>query len=185
MRQGMGGVRSSALVGALLLGGCVGGDASLGGLTTGAVPKPEPLSVVEVYSRITRGARTCWLKAGGALGPDYIFHAEVPGAQTPAEIVLHVRDRASENQRGLRAYRIVVASDGEGSSAVASTENLKLPFDVAERMRRDVRRWTGGGLGCKPEDSAWATEVGPDQPAKATPQKKKPKQKPTETAPKG
>lgn len=177
-------VRSSALLAFVLLGGCVGGDAPSGMLATGSVPKAEPLSIVEAYSRIARGARTCWLKAGGALGPDYIFHAEVAGGQAPAEIVLHVRDRASENQRGLRAYRIVVASEGEGTDAVASTENLKLPFEVAERMRRDVRRWTGGGLGCKPEDTAWATEVGPDQPKKP-PQKKKPKTKPQEAAPKG
>lgn len=178
--------RTSPLIVAILLGGCVGGEAPFAGLTTGSVARPEPIGVVDAYSRIARGARSCWLKAGGALGPDYIFHADVPGGQGPAEIVLHVRDRTSENQRGLRAYRIVIAGEGDGGGAVASTENMKLPFDVAERMRRDVRRWTAGGLGCKPEDSAWATEVGPDQAQKpASKTKTKTKQKPTTPPPKG
>lgn len=185
MGQGMRWTRSSPLIVAMLLGGCVGGEAPFAGLTTGTVARPEPISVVEAYSRIAKGARSCWLRAGGALGPEYIFHADVPGGQGPAEIVLHARDRTSENQRGLRTYRIVIVGEGDAGGAVASTENLKLPFDVAERMRRDVRRWTVGGLGCRPEDSAWATEVGPDEATKVTPKSKaKPKPK-TKAAPKG
>jgi hypothetical protein len=125
----------------------------------------------DVYARIARGAMACWFGAKGPLKPNHIYHAEAqPASQGgSAEIVVHERDRNSENPRGLRAFRIVITPDGDNSFLVV--ENYKLVAPLAESMEKDVRRWAAGGIGCTAGDDGWEPKA-PEIPAKKVPTKK-------------
>lgn len=107
--------------------------------------KEEPS---EVYSRIARGAMACWFSPNGPLKKNYAFHADVapPSDNAGAEIVIHERDSAAPSPLSLRAYKILIARQPEGT-AVAE-QNFKLPESLAATMAQDIRRWAGGNLDC-------------------------------------
>src|SRR5262245_39113927 len=96
----------------LIFGGCSGVNPpslpSLPQLTGTVTEAPIVGSPTEVYERIARGALACWFGASGPLKANYIYHAEAepPGKGGKAEIVIHERDRISDNPKGPRAYRI-------------------------------------------------------------------------------
>jgi len=110
----------------------------------------------EVYARVARGAMACWFGTSGPLKTNYIYHAQAaPAAQGgKAEIVIHERDRNSDNPRGLRAFRVSITPEGE--SAFLVVENLKLRAPLAKSMEDDVHRWAAGAIGCTPADGDWA-----------------------------
>lgn len=116
-------------------------------------------SPTEVYSRVARGAMTCWFGTTGPLKASYVYHAEaLPAAQGgKAQIVIHERDRLSEDPRGLRAFRVQIAPNGD--TARVAVENLKLEAQLASSMEKDVHRWAGGAIGCTEEEAgAWAPQ---------------------------
>ena len=118
----------------------------------------------DVYARIARGAMACWFGSKGPLKANHIYHAEAQPASLggSAEIVVHERDRSSENPRGLRAFRIVITPDGDDSFLVV--ENYKLARPLADSMEKDVRRWAAGGIGCAAGDNGWEPKA-PGAPA--------------------
>jgi hypothetical protein len=124
-------------------------------------------SPTEVYERVARGALGCWFGPSGPLKADYLYHAEAdpPGKGGKAEIVVHVRDRTSDNQKGLRAYRIAIAPDNGTTTLV--TENLKLPDDQAKNMDADALRWAAGSFGCRDADTNGWSETQATQPPAA------------------
>lgn len=156
----------------LLAGGCSGAlppalpplPQITGALTESPVVGPP----VEVYARVARGAMACWFGTAGPLKAKYVYHAEVqpPAQGGRAEIVIHERDRTSENPRGLRAFRIAIAPDGEASSL--TVETLKLPGPLAKSMQKDVRRWAAGAIGCSGADPGWEprSPKAPEKPKK-------------------
>jgi hypothetical protein len=118
----------------------------------------------DLYARIARGALACWFGSKGPLKANHIYHAEAqPASQGGnAEIIVHERDRNSENQKGLRAFRIVITPDGDSSFLVI--ENYKLAEAQADSMEKDVRRWAAGGIGCSAGDNGWEPKA-PETPA--------------------
>jgi hypothetical protein len=147
--------RSIVLVaGACLLGGCSGE------LTTSSLSAPLALtpvssgsgrvatSATELYTRVARGALNCWFGRSGALKRDYIYHADAhpPSRGGGADIGIHVRDLTAPSPRGVRAFRVLIASDG--SAATYAVENLRMPETQAARMTRDVERWAVEEAGC-------------------------------------
>jgi hypothetical protein len=98
----------------------------------------------------------CWFGTAGPLKVNYIYHAEAkPASQGgKSEIVIHERDRTSENPRGLRAFRVAIAPKGETASV--TIENLKLPEPLAASMDDDVRRWAAGAIGCTGGGNKWS-----------------------------
>lgn len=118
-------------------------------------------SPTDVYARVARGALACWFGVSGPLKADYVYHAEAqPAAQGgKAEIIIHERDRSSENPRGLKAFRVSITPKGD--TATLAVENLKLAEPQAKSMEKDVRRWAAGAIGCTEADREWAPE-GPD-----------------------
>lgn len=120
-------------------------------------------SPTEVYMRIARGAMACWFGSSGPLKLNYVYHAEAqPAAKGgKSEIVIHERDRKSDNQKGLRAFRVQIKPSGE--SADVAVENLKLEGALATEMEADVRRWASGAIGCKPPDGEWSPEAPEDE----------------------
>lgn len=165
---------SIAAAASLLVGACSG--APLPELTdvTGNLFKSDIVGApTDVYARVARGAMACWFGTDGPLKADYIYHAEAqpPSKGGRAEIVIHEIDRASENPRGLRAYRIAIVPSGEIASL--SIENLKLPDRLAGSMENDVRRWAAGAIGCTQAEGEW----GPQAPTPPDGQGKKPGRK--------
>jgi hypothetical protein len=127
-----------------------------------------------VYSRIARGANSCWFGPRGFLDRTYIWHgkAEPEAKGGAAEILVH--ERAEENQRGLKAYLVTIEPKGE--SAHVAAKNLKMPELYARRMTADVYHWAGGGTGCGDAEHGWSP-VAP-APAKAAAHSKKPAAQP-------
>jgi hypothetical protein len=113
-------------------------------------------SPTAVYSRVARGAMSCWFGPGGPLKADYIYHAQADPASKggKSEIIIHVRDRQSQNQKGLRAFRVVIGPKNE--TATVDVEILKLPGPLAHSMETDVRRWAAGAIGCRQSKEQWS-----------------------------
>jgi hypothetical protein len=134
-------------------------------------------SSTEVYERIARGALSCWFGTAGPLKANYIYHAdaEPAGKGGKAEIIVHERDRISDNPKGLKAYRIAITPDGEATTLLF--ENLKLPEALANSMEADARRWGAGAIGCTPADAGgWSeNKPAPPQPPASGPKKSHPK----------
>lgn len=161
----------------LLVGGCSGATPpSLPALPqlTGTVSEaPIVGSPTEVYERIARGALACWFGTAGPLKADYVYHAEAePAAKGgKSEIIIHERDRLSENPKGIRAYRIAIEPEGEATTL--AVENLKLPEPMAKSMEADARRWGAGAFGCtEMEGGGWSPNA-PAPPESAADGKKK------------
>lgn len=159
-RTGLGrGDKACALLAALAaLAGCSSATLPtlpLPSLST-ALAQPPP----EIYARIARGALGCWFAPAGPLKRTHIFHADVapPSDNAGAEIVIHERDPAAESPRSIRAYRIQITRAPEGT--FVTSENLKLPADLAGRMDADVARWAKGQSGCNaPGSETWSAQA--------------------------
>jgi hypothetical protein len=164
----------------LLVGGCSGINPpslpSLPQLTGTVTEAPIVGSPTEVYERVARGALTCWFGAAGPLKANYIYHAEAepPGKGGKAEIIIHERDRVSDNPKGLKAYRIAIMPEDETTTLLF--ENLKLPEAMAKSMEADARRWGAGAFGCADmEAGGWAENTPAAEPASADAKKRPPK----------
>lgn len=170
-----------AALSGIVAGGCSGtGPPSLPSLPqlTGTVTEaPIVGSPTEVYERVARGAMTCWFGAGGPLKAGYVYHAEAepPGKGGKAEIVIHERDRLSDNPKGIKAYRIAITPESEKTTLLF--ENLKLPDTMAKSMEADARRWGAGAFGCSDtEAGGWSENVpATAEPAAAGTKKRPPK----------
>jgi len=142
-------VRSMAIAVAAALASTGCGTTSLQqtlGAAMGSVSHTEP--PVEIYSRIARGALSCWFGPQGSLKKTHIFHADAapPSAGGEAEIILHERDLGAQSPRSLRWFRINVVKSGEGSTV--QIENLRFPEPAAREMTADVVRWASGTYDC-------------------------------------
>ncbi len=139
-------------------------DLSVAALPSAGALNPIPEHVVgtptEVYTRVARGALTCWFGASGNLKGSYIYHADAEPASKGgrSEIVIFVKDREAGDQRSLRAFHILI-STVENKTKV-ETENTRIPEPVAGRMKADVARWAADEEGCgeAPVTAGWATE---------------------------
>jgi hypothetical protein len=131
-----------------------------------------PSSAIDAYSAVARGALVCWVGADGPLKTTHIFHADVaaPASGGAAEIILHQRDPTQPSPRGAKALRVTIVDDGSGG-ALVNFENLKLPADLADAMRRDTFAWARLAQSCE------AQVVRPPAPA-APPVAAKPAKKP-------
>ncbi|MEQ1652545.1 MAG: hypothetical protein ABL897_08665 [Hyphomicrobium sp.] len=158
---------ASAYVAVCALAGCSSGGLDGPSLALPKMPElPSVASIgptvvekpvgtaTEIYSRVARGANTCWFVGpgpgqAGPLKKDYIYHAEAdaPSRGGKAEIEIHVRDPLQPNPRGAKAYRINIDPDGE--AATLKTENLKMPDAISAAMTADVNRWARGEQGCE------------------------------------
>lgn len=135
-----------AVVGLMLAGCGIKALPESVGAAVGSTVHPEP--PVEIYTRVARGALTCWFGAQGSLKATHVFHAEVapPSAGGEAEISIQQRDRQAANPRSLRAYRISITRAGEGAHLTA--ENVRMPEAVAKDMAADIVRWARGDGQC-------------------------------------
>jgi hypothetical protein len=103
----------------------------------------------DVYALVARGILGCWFGAGGPLKESHVFQAEAdpPAKGGSAEIVIHERDRSLPDQRGLRAYRVSIASEAAGVRVGMLT--LRFEVALAQSMAKDVEGWAKGSAGCQ------------------------------------
>lgn len=135
------------------------------------LPKGEQIvgTPTELYTRIARGALTCWFGASGPLKSGYMYHAEAapPSKGGRSEIIIRIKDKDATDPRSLRAYRVAIAPGETGS--VLETENVKIPEPLATSLGADVRRWAADDEGCSaaPASGDWSAGAKPpEQPAK-------------------
>jgi hypothetical protein len=163
----------------LLVGGCAGAQLPslplLPQIAAALTPSPVVGPPTDIYARVARGAMACWFAAGGPLKANYVYHGEAqPASQGgKADIIIHERNRASDNPRGLPAFRISIVPDGEASAL--TIENVSLPDPLGKAMEQDVHRWAAGALGCQAGGDGWtprATDP-PENPSTLKPRAKK------------
>lgn len=118
-------------------------------------------SATSVYTRVARGALTCWMGGHGSLKETHLFQADArPKSEGgAAEIGIHERIKNKPNQPGRKVFSITITPVGEGASV--TSENLGLPEKQGDAMRADVDRWAAAEEGCleEPITEGWATPV--------------------------
>ncbi len=132
-------------------------------------------SPTELYTRVARGILSCYFGADGPLKGRYVYHAdaEPEGRGGKSEIVIHERDLTQQSPRALRAFRVVIAPEGE--QTMIASENLKLPDAIGTQMKADVKRWAAGNVGCaEPGGEAKGWAPGAKEPTPATAARKAP-----------
>jgi hypothetical protein len=110
---------------------------------------PRPVGApTEIYTRVGRGILTCWFSPSGPLKPAYIYNADAqPPSKGGASVIsIHKRDREATDPRSIRAWKLAIIPDPEGTKV--EIENFKLPPEIAEPLARDARRWAAGEENC-------------------------------------
>jgi hypothetical protein len=102
-----------------------------------------------VFAQVARGALGCWFAADGPLKASHVYRAEAdpPAKGGTAEIGVFERDSSTRDQRGPRAYRVAMTTEGSGVRVAATA--LKFDQALAQAMARDVESWAKGESGCQ------------------------------------
>ncbi len=130
------------------LAGCSGTLLETASLSLSADASVHDDKPIDLYSKVARGALTCWFGSQGSLKKTHIFHAEAAPEHSggTVEIVIHERDQGAPSPRSLRTYRVAITPSANGSRMVA--ENLKMSDAMAKDMRADLARWSTGNSTC-------------------------------------
>lgn len=153
---------AAACLVALILSGCSGTDL----LNTSSLPTlpalPNAIAITghssshsenthEIYSRVARGAKTCWFGPGKPLVKGYVFDGEAASDADggAAEVAVHVRTPDQPNPRGGKVFIIGITKVADGSKL--EMESRRIPDVMAEQMRANVARWAkAGSVECGP-----------------------------------
>ena len=108
---------------------------------TASVSRLKPL---DAYVILGGDIKRCWFNANKPLLPDYVYRADVPADGSKVLITIH--DRANLGRAGMSTYAIDFKQDGV--STIVTTENRKMPPEIAERMQADINRWKLGDATC-------------------------------------
>jgi hypothetical protein len=144
----------------LVLAGC---SSSLTGDLPAGAPSPLPAlpslpslggakvvgTPTELYTRIARGAVTCWFGASGPLKGSYIYHADATPESKGggSEITIFGKDTSvSTDPRATKAFQVAIRPTG-GTPEIG-VENIKVPEPLASRLKQDVGRWAAGEETC-------------------------------------
>ena len=158
----------SALALACILAGCTAGDGSApptGSMSLAAFPTLPGLGItapgrpVDVYVRLARLAKACWLSAPAPLQQGYLFTADAsPESKGGAvSIVIFEKNAAPgvTGNRGLVAYSMALTASGDAATSI-SVENARIAEGFAKKMQSDVERWAAGETDCNAA-RAWPT----------------------------
>jgi len=140
-------------------GGWFGGssrDASLDASneSTAAVPVSSTSRVsisgskpVDAYVVLGGRIKSCWFNADMPLLRDYVYRANVSPDGNKVQITIHTRQALG--RPGASTYAIDFRQ--EGSATVVSTENRKMPPELAAKMQYYIDRWKRGESNCSRE----------------------------------
>ena len=138
--------------------------------STGSTETAGPMNVSVTRSKpfdayIVMGGRIkrCWFNATDPLLPNHVYRADVsPGG---GNVSITVHQRADLGRAGLTTY--IIDFKQTGSSTVITTENLKMPPNLAAKMQYDIARWQRGQSDCNKTIPATAAAPAPKPQARA------------------
>lgn len=141
------GVRIASLGGG---GGSGPSEASLE--TTSAVPAVQRTSrlslatskPVDAYVILGGRIKSCWFNPTDPMLPDHVYKADVSPSGNKVQITIH--QKLNLGRPGLSTYAIDFRQ--EGPSTVVTTENRKMPAELAAKMQYDIDRWKRGETDC-------------------------------------
>ena len=132
--------------------GIVGGGAgaSLAEKESTGATAPTNVSVtrsnpIDAYVVMGGRIKRCWFSLSDPLLPDHVYRADVSPGGGKVKITVH--QRAKLGRAGLTAY--VIDFKQSRASTVITTENRKMPPDLAAKMQYDINRWQRGQSDCK------------------------------------
>ncbi len=140
-------------------GGWFGGSSRSASLeasneSTSAVPTVSATRVsisgskpVDAYVALGGRIKSCWFNADVPLLRDYVYRADVSSDGSKVQITIH--RRLALGRPGLSTYAIDFKQ--EGSATVVTTENRKMPPELAAKMQYDIDRWKRGESNCSRE----------------------------------
>jgi hypothetical protein len=151
------------LLAAAMLQGCGFGISSfsLGGSSTGtslaeeeatgsdADTRPTNVSLtksnpLEAYIAVGGTIKRCWFNATDPLLPNHVYRADVSPGGGKVKITVHQRARL--DRAGLTTY--IIDFKRSGPSTLITTENRKMPPQLAAKMQYDINRWQRGQSNC-------------------------------------
>jgi hypothetical protein len=134
--------------------------------TTGTTPvrttSVSRLKPLDAYVIMGGDIKRCWFNVNKPLLPDYVYRADVPADGSKVQITIH--DRANLGRAGMSTYAIDFKQDGV--STIITTQNRKMPPEIAERMQADIDRWKLGDATCS---LGWPKVTAVKEPAAGTP----------------
>jgi len=102
---------------------------------------------VDAYLLLGGRIKSCWFNADAPLLPNHVYRANVSPNGNKVQITIHTRQALG--RPGASTYAIDFRP--EGSSTVVSTENRKMPPELAAKMAYDIDRWKRGESNCSRE----------------------------------
>jgi hypothetical protein len=130
------------------------GGASLGAASnesTSAVPAAPANRMamagsraVDAYVMLGGRIKSCWFNADAPLLPNYVYRANVSANGGTVQITIHEREALV--RPGLLTY--IINFQQEGGYTVVSTDNRKMPPQLAAKMQFDIARWKRGETNC-------------------------------------
>jgi hypothetical protein len=102
---------------------------------------------VDAYVLLGGRIKTCWFNATDPLLPDHVYRANVSPSGSKVQITVH--EKMALGRAGTSTYAIDFRQEGPGT--VVTTENRKMPPDLAAKMQYDIDRWKRGESNCSKE----------------------------------
>jgi hypothetical protein len=148
------GLRPSGFGGGWFSGSTGGASLEASSERTSAVPVSTSGRVsiatvkpVDAYVLLGGRIKSCWFNADQPLLAKYVYRADVSPNGNKVQITIH--QRQALGRPGLSTYAIDFRQ--EGSSTVVTTENRKMPPELAAKMQYDIERWKRGESNCAKE----------------------------------
>jgi hypothetical protein len=148
------GLRTSSFGGGWLGGSSNNASIESSNESTSAVPVSTASRVsiagakpVDAYVVLGGRIKSCWFNADRPLLRDYVYRADVSPDGNKVQITIHMRQALG--RPGASTYAIDFRQ--EGSATVVSTENRKMPPELAAKMQYDIDRWKRGEANCSRE----------------------------------
>jgi hypothetical protein len=115
---------------------------------------------VDAYVLLGGRIKSCWFNASDPLLPNHVYRANVSPSGSKVQIIIH--QKLALGRPGLSTYAIDFRE--EGASTVVTTENRKMPPELAAKMQYDIDRWKRGEKDCSKEMPPIAAANPPSQP---------------------
>jgi len=136
-------------------GGSVPAAPSTGGQRS-VLPATTP---VQAYSMVARQMKGCWFNPADPILTKHIFRAEAgAGGASGSDTKIVVYDRANDGRLGLKAY--TVAFEPRSKGTIVTTQNLRLPSALGQKLTSDIGYWIQGGTTCDGPATADTTPRG-------------------------
>ena len=140
-----------SLGGGLLGGGSSDAPSEASYESTSAVPAAPPRRIsiatakpVDAYVLLGGRIKSCWFNADTPLLPSHVYRANVSPDGSKVQITIH--QKQALGRPGLSTYAIDFKQ--EGAYTVVTTENRKMPPELAAKMQYDIERWKRGEANC-------------------------------------